>query len=304
MDIDEEITLKKLEVFLVFMRVSNMARVAEFLGQSTVSVHRALHSLEEGVGCPLFKREGRSLIPLPTAYVFSEYVKRAIGECEEGLRIIRAKNGVDSTQLKIGSLYSLTLHCIPQLIIKLKLRRPDLDIHLTLGSNRELLASLMEGQLDGVVISLDRDDEYPGLVAIPLFEDQIFLAAAIGSAFADKKNIDLRDLRTEKFVSLHPGFATTQNFDLAFERAGFRPHIAMHVSEIFSLINLVCAGIGYSLLPGRVSAFSSRIQLISIDSKYASCQKICLLLPKSRERDANLLALAAECRMYRRRENS
>jgi LysR family malonate utilization transcriptional regulator len=67
MAIDEEVTLKKMEVFLSFMRTNNLARVSERLGMSVVSVHRALHSLEEGLRCPLFRREGRNLIPLKTA---------------------------------------------------------------------------------------------------------------------------------------------------------------------------------------------------------------------------------------------
>jgi LysR family malonate utilization transcriptional regulator len=70
------------------------------------------------------------------------------------------------------------------------------------------------------------------------------------------------------------------------------------VSDIFSLINLVSGGMGYSLLPGRVAEFSTRIQLIPLDAPYASHQTISLLISKSRERDPNLLALAAECRMY------
>ena len=115
MAIDEEITLKKLEVFLTFMRLNNLARVSEVLGQSTVSVHRALHSLEDGMRCPLFKREGRNLIPLHTAYTFAEYAQRVIDECEAGVRKVREMAGINATRLKIGSLYSLTLHCIPQL---------------------------------------------------------------------------------------------------------------------------------------------------------------------------------------------
>ena len=82
MAIDDDITLKKLEVFQSFMTLGNMARVSEALGQSTVSVHRALHSLEEGLRCPLFKRDGRKLIPLSTAYVFAEHVERILAECE------------------------------------------------------------------------------------------------------------------------------------------------------------------------------------------------------------------------------
>jgi LysR family malonate utilization transcriptional regulator len=68
------------------------------------------------------------------------------------------------------------------------------------------------------------------------------------------------------------------------------------------LINLISGGIGYSLLPGRVGEFSPRIELMPLQEKYASRQQITLLLPKNRERDPNLLALAAECRMYGRRD--
>src|SRR3954469_14068691 len=131
MAISEEITLKKLEVFLTFMRVSNLARVSEILGQSAVSVHRALHTLEEGLGCPLFKREGRNLIPLETAYAFADYAKRAIDACEEGVKKARDVAGFNAPRLHIGSLYSLTLHCVPRIIVGLKLRRPALDISLT-----------------------------------------------------------------------------------------------------------------------------------------------------------------------------
>ena len=51
--LNEEITLRKLEIFLTFMETGNMGRAAEALSMSPVSIHRALHSLEEGLGCPL-----------------------------------------------------------------------------------------------------------------------------------------------------------------------------------------------------------------------------------------------------------
>jgi LysR family malonate utilization transcriptional regulator len=304
MAIDEEITLKKLEVFLAFMQLSNLARVSEMLGQSTVSVHRALHSLQEGLRCPLFKREGRNLIALPSAYAFAEYAKRTIDDCEEGVRKAREAAGFNATRLKIGSLYSLTLHCIPQLLIGLKMRRPALGIDLTLGSNSELLQGLDDGRLDAIVIGMQEENHGNNLVSVPLFHDDIQLAAPVGSPYSGRKCIDLGELRNERFVMLTEGFVTSQSFLHAFERAGFVPDIVMRVGDIFSLMNLVSGGIGYSLLPGRVADFSPRIQLIPLDEKYASRQCITLLLPKSRERDPNLLALAAECRMYgKRKEN-
>ena len=42
-------------------------------------------------------------------------------------------------------------------------------------------------------------------------------------------------------------------------------------------------------------------EFIPLDARYAISQRITLLLPKNRERKPNLLALSAECRMFRRR---
>ncbi|MFC5476270.1 LysR family transcriptional regulator [Paraherbaspirillum soli] len=304
MAIDEAITLKKLEVFLAFMTHNNMARVSESLGQSTVSVHRALHSLEEALRCPLFKRAGRQLIPLPAAYSFVEYAQRACEECEEGVRKVREAAGFNATRLKIGALYSLTLRCIPQLLIGLKSRRPDLDIDLTLGSNRELLQQLADGRLDAIVIGLHGPNDNQALAAVPLFHDEVLLAAPLHSPYAGRRQVDLRDFRAEKFVALNAGFATAQDFDRCFERAGFLPRIVMRAPDIFSLINLVSGGVGYSLLPGRVGEFSPRLTLVPLEATYAARQVITLLLPKSRERDPKLLALAAECRMVGRRNRT
>ena len=302
MAIDDEITLKKIEVFLAFMRINNLARVSDLLGMSAVSVHRALHSLEEGLRSPLFKREGRNLIPLKTAYVFAEHAQRAIDACAAGVKEVRDVSGFNAPRLRIGSLYSLTLRCIPQIIIGLKLRKPTLDINLTLGSNRELLSGLTEGRLDAIIIGLKEPPAGHELVSVPLFNDVVYLAAHVGSPYAGSAEINLEQMRDEKFVTLGEGFVTSESFRQAFQRSGYKPQIAMEVGDIFSLINLVSEGIGYGLLPGRIGAFSSRIELIPLAEKYASHQQVTLMFPVSRERDPNLLALAAECRMYGRQD--
>lgn len=296
--IDEEITLKKLEVFLAFMRLNSLARVSDELGQSTVSIHRALHSLEQGLRCPLFRREGRNLAPLPAAYAFAKHAQRAVSETEEGVRKVRDLAGLNANRLKIGSLYSLTLRCIPQLLMGIKLRRPELQIDLTLGSNQQLLRSMDDGRLDAIVIGLQAPLDDPQLLAVPLFEDEVHLAAPLGSPYAGRAHVDLRDLKGEQFITLGGGFVTSDSFEHAFRQAGYVPETIMRVSDIFSLINLVGGGMGYSLLPGRIAEFSTRVDLIPLDARYASHQAITLLFSRSRERDPNLLALAAECRMY------
>ena len=78
MKIDDELTLKKIQVFLAFMRCGNLSKTAAAMELSNVSVHKALHSLESAMSCPLFKNEGRNLIPLKSAYVLEEHAKKIV----------------------------------------------------------------------------------------------------------------------------------------------------------------------------------------------------------------------------------
>ena len=160
---------------------------------------------------------------------------------------------------------------------------------------------LKDGRLDAIVIAMAASVPHPDLVEVPMFDDEICFAAPLGSPYAERATIDLRDLREEKFVTLGEDFATHRDFMHAFELAGFQPHIAMRVGDIFSLTNLVSGGVGYALLPHRVAEFSPQVQFIALDARYAISQRITLLLPKNRERNPNLLALSAECRMFKQR---
>jgi LysR family malonate utilization transcriptional regulator len=296
MAIDEEITLKKLQIFQSFMTLGNVARASEALGQSAVSVHRALRSLEDGLRCPLFKRDGRKLIPLATAYVFADHVKRIINECDTGIRRTREAAGFTSPTMKLGGLYSLTVRTIPRVLAGLKTRRPALDIELTLGANRDLLSKLKDGQLDAILIALGEPSN-ADLLTVPMFEDALQFAAPVNSPYAAYSEIDLQAMRDEKFVAPSDEFAEYRDFVEAFQKAGFQPNIELHVGDIFSLMNFVSVGIGYALLPRRVGDFNPKIQLIPLDERYAVNQHIGLVLPRNREREPNLLALSAECRL-------
>lgn len=297
--IPEEVTFRKLEALLAFMESGNLAKAAEILDTSTVSVHRALHSLEEVTRCALFRHEGRNLIPNDAAYVLAESARDVIKAMADGIRATREAAGYSADHLKIGSLYSLTAQTVPKVVIGLKVRRPELQTDLVLGSNADLLHKLKQGAIDAALMALPEAD--PDIESIPLFEDDIFFAAPMGSPYASMPAVDLRECRDEPFVSLSEGFATYQGFVEAFRIAEFTPNLVMKVGDIFSLMNLVAGGIGYTLLPGRVrGVYSANVAFVPLKAEYDIKQTIGLNFLRRRERDPNLLALAAVCRMAMR----
>src|SRR5690606_19449144 len=145
---------------------------------------------------------------------------------------------------------SLTLHCIPHLIVGTKLRKDGLNIELTLGSNDELLQKLQDGRPDAIVLGGHDGIASTRLITAPLLSDEMFLAVPLDSPYASRTTVDLQELAHENFVTLADGFITSFSFNRMMEHAGISPVIGMHVGDIFSLINLVSNGMGISLLPG------------------------------------------------------
>lgn len=297
--ISEEITFRKLEVFLAYMKAGNLTRAAELLDVSTVSVHRALHSLEDGIRCQLFRHEGRNLIPTDAAQVLAEVARDVLKFMGDGIQATREAGGYSSDLIRIGSLYSLTIATVPRVIIDLKVRRPELQAELILGSNADLVAKLQRSEIDAMLAAIPSSE--PDIESIALFEDDIFFAAPAGSPYAELEAVDLRTCADERFVSLSDGFVTFDGFVEAFRVAQFAPKVVMKVGDIFSLMNLVSGGVGCTLLPGRVrDVFQGKVQLIPLQMPYRMRQTIGLSFMRTRERDPNLLALASVCRMAHR----
>jgi LysR family transcriptional regulator, malonate utilization transcriptional regulator len=295
--IDEEITFRKLEILLAFMEAGSLGRTAERLGISSVSVHRALHSLESGMRCKLFRPEGRNLQPNDAADTLADVAREVLRTMAEGIRLTREVAGYAADRIRIGSLYSLTSGTVPALIKGLKLRKPDIQTELVLGSNADLLLRLRDGAIDAALIG--EPEGAPDIESQPLFEDDIFFAARVGSRHAEHPEVDLAACADERFVSLTEGFVTTSRFVEAFQKAGFTPNVVMTTGDIFSLMNLVEGGIGCTLLPGRIRPVLPReVELIPLQNRYATRQKISVAFLRTRERDPNLLSLLAACRAY------
>lgn len=291
-----DISFHKLQVFLVFLETGSLARAAERLQTSTVSVHRALHSLEEAARCALFRMQGRKLVPTEAAQVLAEVAREVLKTMDDGLRATRSAAGYADGRIRLGALYSLTVRFVPELILHMRQRRPGLRVELILGSNADLLEQLHQGAIDATLMVTPPAESR--IQSIELKRDDLYFVAPPGSRFAAHDCIDLRQLQNEQFVSLAEGFATQSAFRGAFAAAGFEPRTAMQVTDIFSLANLVSGGVGYSLLPDRVrSIFQHQLQFIELAAPYRAQQAISLSLLSARERDPDLLLLASACRV-------
>lgn len=292
--VSDELTFRKLEALLAYIRAGSMIGAAELLDTSAINIHRAIHSLESTMRCTLFRRAGRNLVPTASAYTLAKYAEEVIARMEAGIIATREAAGFSADRLRIGSLYSLTHSWMPELIKAMGIRKPDVQCELTLGrSKHELLPKLRDGRLD--VVFAEPSDAYADIFSIPIFQDRIYLAVHPASKHAGLPSIDLQGCSGESIATLTEGPLTSFRLREAFPE--FAPKIFMEVEDIFTQMNLIANGVASALTYGRIKEmFEHKVRFIPIEPENVA-QTISLSFMRARERDPNILALTAAIRI-------
>jgi DNA-binding transcriptional LysR family regulator len=128
---------------------------------------------------------------------------------------------------------------------------PAVHLNLEEMSSKEVADSLVDGSIDiGLMRPLPLPDS---LVSVELFREP--LVAVLNSAHPlvpdSSSGLHLADMANEPFVFFPRGYGSglySQLQNLA-RAAGFSPHIAQEAGAAMTIIGLVSAGLGVSVLP-------------------------------------------------------
>ena len=150
--------------------------------------------------------------------------------------------------LTIGYPSSLSIYWLPNLISAYKDVAPNVNFHLRHGSYAYLIDAVKNGEIDLAFLGPVPMKE-PDLEAKILFMENIVALIPEHHPLADRKGLDLSDLRTDPFVLFPNGYVLRKIAVDACHEAGFEPNITSEGEDMDALKGLVSAGIGVSLLP-------------------------------------------------------
>ena len=130
-----------------------------------------------------------------------------------------------------------------------------------------LVAWLRTGRIDLCLLSLPIDDS-EGLAIEPLVDEDCVIALPHGHPLANSPSVPLASLAKEDFVLFTRGFSPALHDAVvtACEKAGFKPKQAQEAPQIVSIIPLIAAGFGVSIIPRSFSGIHfAGVHYIDID---------------------------------------
>lgn len=246
--------LRHLRYFVAVAETLHFRRAAERLGIQQPPLSMQIRQLEAEIGTPLFLRAQRRIELTDAGRSFLDDARALLASAQEAAdRARRAALG-EHGRLRVGMINSAPFHpLILRILREYRGRHPGVWMSLEETHTSELAERIRAQALDlAFVRPLLR--ETPGLATEALFDEPVLLALPAGHRLARRREVPLAALSLEPFVlfSRTVGAGLHEQILSACARAGFAPRVTQEASQVTSIVNLVAAGLGVSLVPASM----------------------------------------------------
>jgi LysR family transcriptional regulator, hydrogen peroxide-inducible genes activator len=254
------VTLKQLRYFDALVRHSHFGRAADACAISQPALSMQIKELEDALGGVLFERGARQV----RLTQFGEAVARRIGDIlrsvDELGDFARVTQDRLVGRLRIGMIPTIAPYLLPKVISNLTRLHPELDIHVRETLTPKLIQELAEGRLDAAIVALPVSE--PSLTEIALFAENFLLVRPgedEGAPLPTRKA--LRDMR---LLLLEEGHCFRDQA-LSFCNMQSSPsREVLDASSLSTLVQMVSAGIGVTLIPEMAVAVETRSASVSV----------------------------------------
>ncbi|MGV5329913.1 LysR family transcriptional regulator [Pseudomonas aeruginosa] len=244
--------LRHLRYFIAVAEELHFGCAAERLGISQPPLSQQIQALEEEIGARLFERTNRRVELTDAGRLFLDESRQVLAQVDKAVLLARRAHLGELGELKIGFTSSAPFtSTIPSSIHAFRKAYPDVHLDLQEMSSRQVLKALLEESLQvGVIRPLALPD---AVHWVELFREPLVavLRADHPLAAGSEDGLAIAALAEEPFVFFPRSYGTgLYDQVIALTRqAGFSPRIAQEASEAMTIIGLVSAGLGVSILP-------------------------------------------------------
>ena len=294
-----ELELRLLWYFLAVADELSFSRAAVRVGIAQPPLSQQIQKLEAILGCALFDRGGRRVQLTTAGALLVTEARRLLADANHAAELLRRAGRGETGSLTIGFLPSTLFSPLPAAVRRFHDRFPGVGVRLRELFSSDGLDRVRAGTVDMAI--LREPAPAADIVALPVLVEPFVAVVPADHRFSKRRAIAAALLRDEPFV-LFPRESVpvlhTQVLGLC-RAAGFEPRVVQEVDAWHTIISLVEAGIGVSLIPasfeGRRTGALAYVPLTGpqVHTTTMACVRA---TGRARPTDAFLDVLRATCR--------
>ena len=163
-------------------------------------------------------------------------------------------------RLRIGMIPTIAPYLLPTVIGNLTRTHPELDIHVREALTSKLIQELTEGRLDTAIVALPVSE--PSFTEMALFSEDFVLVRPCEDEGKPAPNVEA--LREMRLLLLEEGHCFRDQALSFCNMHSAPPRELLDASSLSTLVQMVSAGIGVTLIPEMAVAVETRSASVSV----------------------------------------
>jgi LysR family transcriptional regulator, hydrogen peroxide-inducible genes activator len=260
--------LQELRYLVAVAEQRHFGRAAESCNVSQPTLSSQIKKLEEELGVTLLERTNKRVAMTPVGAQIVEHAQKALKEAGQMEAVARAAKDPLLGPLRLGAIPTLAPYLLPLILKPLKQQYPGLTIELWEDQTKALVDGLCNHRLDAALLATETDT--PEVTELVLFEEPLLAALPRGHLLAGARKVSEEDLAGELLVLAEGHCLANQALAACGAKNAWHGHVrtglhgSMQAATLDTLVNLVAAGYGTTLIPALAAESLSQRGIVLV----------------------------------------
>ncbi|MCC1493116.1 hydrogen peroxide-inducible genes activator [Cognatishimia sp. F0-27] len=254
------VTLRQMRYVDALARHGHFGRAADACAVSQPALSVQVRAVEQVLGTALFERSARQVRLTAfgeEALVRMRAVLRAVDELET---LARGATGGLPQRLRLGVIPTIAPYLLPNILRAMSVDHPEIELQVRESITPRLIDELSEGRIDCALVALPVSE--PSFEEMPLFDEPLML---VRSAEDREKPVQPPDAMSDKrLLLLEEGHCFRDQALSLCALQGARARTSMDGSSLATLVQMVAAGLGTTLVPAMAVRVEARAPEVDV----------------------------------------
>ena len=239
--------LHQLRYVCAVAETGSFSRAAERCQIAQPSLSQQVLKLEEELGAKLFDRLGRGIRLTESGRAFLPQARTILHQVDAARASVASNHTDVRGSVTLGAIPTIAPYLIPPYTAAFTKRFPDARLRIVEETTPVLIEGLRDLSIDFALLALPLRQK--DLELQPIRTEPLLVAVPEKHPLASNDSLSLKALRGESLVMLRDGHCF-RDLSLAIcRRANVSPNITFESGQFSSILGMVAAGMGLSLVP-------------------------------------------------------
>jgi LysR family transcriptional regulator, hydrogen peroxide-inducible genes activator len=262
--------LQQLRYFCAIADTGSFSRAAQQTHVSQPSLSQQIRKLEDELGVRLFDRLGRTVQLTALGRAFLPRARAVLSELEAARSDVVERKTSVSGPISIGVIPTIAPYFLPPILSTFAQKYPEARVTVAEEITPLLLERLRVGTMDVAIVALPLPARGHEFQSLPLMIERLYAVLPKQHSLAKRRALLLKELQDDAFLLLRDGHCFRETAIAACKRARLNPKIVFESGQFSSILSMVSAGLGISIVPAMAIEKRPGCTFIPLDDERAA----------------------------------